>query len=69
MALSAIILGEEFDGEGLEADDALRQRLFAAFIHSMDAQARLLGQAVRWTLAGGSATLLVWAAILAGKML
>lgn len=69
IALRGIMLGEEFDSDGLEADDALRQRLFAAFIHSIDAQARLLGKAVRWSLAGGSATLLVWAAILAGKML
>lgn len=68
-ALRALMLGEEFDGEGLEEDDALRRRLFAAFIHSIDAQARLLQKAVLWSLAGGSATLLVWAAILATKML
>ena len=35
---------------------------------SIDAQARLLGLAVRWSLAGGIASLAVWAAILAGKM-
>jgi hypothetical protein len=35
---------------------------------SIDAQARLLGLAVRWTLAGGIGTLIVWAAILAVKM-
>ena len=62
------VRGLEFDAEGLEADDALRQRLFAAFILSIDAQARLLGLAVRWSLAGGIASLAVWAAILAGKM-
>ena len=66
--LRAMMLGEEFDADGLEADDALRQRLFAAFVLSIDAQARLLGLAVRWSLAGGIASLAVWVAILAGKM-
>jgi len=68
-ALRAIVLGEEFDGEGLEDDEALRQRLFAAFIHSIDAQARLLGQSVRWSFIGGSATLFVWTTILMDKMI
>jgi hypothetical protein len=62
------MLGEEFDSAGLEGDEALRQRLFAAFVHSIDIQARLLGLAIRWTLAGGAATMLVWAAILWSKM-
>jgi hypothetical protein len=66
--LRAMMLGEEFDADGLEADQALRLRLFAAFVLSIDAQAKLLGLAVRWTLAGGVATLIVWAAILAVKM-
>lgn len=67
-ALRALLLGEEFDSEGLEGDAALRQRLFASFVHSIDAQALLLGRAIRWTLAGGAATLLVWTAILWAKM-
>ena len=67
-SLRALMLGEEFDSEGLQGDDALRQRLFAAFVHSIDVQARLLGMAVRWSLAGGVTTLLVWAAILVVKM-
>ena len=68
LALRAMMLGEEFDSEGLESDEAWRQRLFAAFIHSIDSQARLLGQAIRWTLTGGVLTLIVWAAILLDKM-
>jgi hypothetical protein len=63
-----MLLGEEFESEGLEGSDALRQRLLAAFIRSIDAQARLLTLAIRWTLAGGAATLLVWAVILWIKM-
>lgn len=66
--LRALLLGEEFDAHDLEGGEALRQRLFAAFIRSIDAQARLLRLAVLWTLAGGATTLMVWAAILARKM-
>lgn len=65
--LRAMLLGEEFDSEGLTGE-ALRHRLFAAFIRSIDAQARLLGLAIRWTLAGCGLTLVVWAAILAAKI-
>lgn len=61
LALRALMLGEEFDSDGLE-DDAARQRLFATFVHSIDVQARRLGQAIRYTLAGGALSLLVWAA-------
>ena len=68
--LRALLFGEEFDSEGLDGDDVgLRQRLFAAFIHSIDAQAIMLGRAVRWTIAGGAITLGIWAWILAEKML
>ncbi len=67
-ALRAMMLGEEFDSEGMEADDALRQRLFAAFIRSIDAQALFLQRAALWSLVGGVATLVAWAAILAEKM-
>lgn len=68
LALRAMLLGEEFDADGLEGDSALRQRLFATFIRSIDAQARLLYHAVRWTLAGGILNLVVWGAILYSKM-
>ncbi|HEX8401449.1 MAG TPA: hypothetical protein VF628_07050 [Allosphingosinicella sp.] len=67
LCLKALLLGEEFDGEQLDGE-ALRQRLFAAFVLSIDAQSRLLRLGVRWTLCGGAATLAVWAAILADKM-
>ena len=67
-ALRALLLGEEFDGEGLEGDAALRQRLFASFTHSIDAQAAMLRRAILWTLTGGAATLLVWAVILWAKI-
>ena len=65
--LQAMLLGEEFDGAGLEGE-ALRSRLFAAFILSIDAQARRLRQAIFLTLAGAGLTLVVWGAILAEKM-
>lgn len=68
LLLQAMLLGEEFESEGLEGD-ALRQRLFAAFVRSIDAQARRLTWAIRGTIAGAGLTLVVWAAILAGKML
>jgi len=67
--LRALLLGEEFDSDGLDGADGLRQRLFAAFTYSIDAQARLLSTAVRATIAGGALTLGVWAWILAEKML
>jgi hypothetical protein len=67
-ALRALLLGEEFDSEGVASDEAARQRLFATFVHSIDVQARLLGQAIRWTLAGGALNMLCWAAILFDKM-
>jgi len=66
--LRALLLGEEFDHEGLEGDTALRRRLIATFVHSIDAQALLLKRAVHCTLAGGIATMVVWAVILAVKM-
>ncbi len=69
LCLRALLFGEEFDTDGLEGDDdGLRRRLFAAFVHSIDAQAKLLGSAVHWTIAGGGLTLAVWGWILAAKM-
>jgi hypothetical protein len=68
LLLHAMLLGEEFESDGLEGD-ALRQRLFAAFIRSIDAQARRLTLAIRWTIAGAGLTMMVWAVILAGKMI
>ena len=68
LCLRALLLGEEFDSDGLEKADGLRQRLFAAFTHSIDAQSKLLSAAVRWTIVGGAATLAIWGWILAEKM-
>jgi hypothetical protein len=48
---------------------ARREQLFAAFIKWIDAQSRLLSLGVRWSLAGGAATIAVWIAVLATKML
>ncbi|MBY0521176.1 MAG: hypothetical protein K2P79_12220 [Sphingomonas sp.] len=77
LCLRALLVGEEFDTDGLDGDNGagarggeakLQRRLFAAFVHSIDAQGRLLRHAVVTTLIGGTMTLLVWAAILAEKM-
>jgi hypothetical protein len=62
LCLRALLLGEEFEADGVDtADDEsaakLQRRLFAAFVYSIDAQARLLRQAVMATLVGGAATL------------
>lgn len=65
--LSAMLLGEEFDADDLDGE-ALRTRLFAAFVRSIDAQARLLSRAIHTTLAGAGLTLVVWTAILWSKM-
>ena len=69
LLLRALLLGEEFDGsDGLDGE-ALRQSLFAAFVHSLDTQARLLRAGVRWTACGGVATFVIWVAILGTKIL
>ena len=69
LCLRALLLGEEFDADGLEGDAAFRQRLFAAFIGSIDIQSRLLRNSVIATSIGGAMTLAIWAWILAEKML
>lgn len=66
--LRAILVGEEFEIDGLGDHLRQRQALYAAFIHSIDVQDRLLRLAIRMTIAGGVLTLLVWAWILAEKM-
>jgi hypothetical protein len=67
LLLYAMLLGEDFDSEGLEGE-ALRQRLFAAFVRSIDAQATRLSHAIRWTITGAALTIVAWGAILAAKM-
>ena len=68
LCLRALLIGEEFEHAGDESEATLRQRLFAAFVRSLDAQERSLSAGVKWTLAGGAATAAVWAAVLAGKI-
>lgn len=73
LCLRALLVGEEFDADGFDtADDEsaakLQRRLFAAFVHSIDAQSRLLRRAVQTSFAGGIATLAVWGWILGVKM-
>ncbi|MDE8650248.1 hypothetical protein [Novosphingobium album (ex Liu et al. 2023)] len=67
-ALRAITHDEEFDADGLGDEDALRQRLLATFVHSIDTQKGLLRRAVIASVAGGIVTLALWAVILAAKM-
>ncbi len=69
LCLKGLMIGEEFDPLEDADQGARREQLFAAFIKSIDAQGRLLSLGVRWSLAGGAATIAVWIAILATKML
>jgi hypothetical protein len=69
LCLRALLIGEEFDSDGLAEGESLRHRLFAAFIRSIDAQSRMLRHAIGWTFVGGGATLCVWAWIMGAKML
>lgn len=66
--LQALLRGEEFDTDGLMEGDGWRPRLFAAFIASIDVQARQLRRAGYATITGGILTIGVWAWILTIKM-
>jgi hypothetical protein len=68
LSLKALLIGEDFEIDSGEDDQTLRQRLFAAFIRSIDAQARLLRHAVLCTYAGVIAIVLIWIWIIALKM-
>ncbi len=65
--LRAMLIGEEFEPRGTSGD-ALKQRLFAAYIRSVDSQTMALRRAVRGTIIGAVITLGVWGWILADKM-
>jgi hypothetical protein len=65
--LRAILIGEEFDPRGTSGD-ALKQRLFAAYIRSVDSQTMALRRAVRATIIGATITLGAWGWILIDKM-
>ncbi len=68
LCLRALLLGEEFDAEEGQSEAALRQALFAAFVHSIDVQSRMLRAAVMATFAGGAMTLCIWAWIIMAKL-
>ena len=68
LCLRALLIGEDFDADLSLEPEALRQRLFAAFIRSIDAQAGHLRHGVLWTMTGGALTTIVWAVILSTKM-
>ena len=68
LLLRALLEGEEIESDGLEDCEPLRRRLLAAFVHSIDIQARNLTLAIRMTIYGGATTALMWAAILFDKI-
>lgn len=69
LCVRAILIGEEFSSEGIEDNPtALAQRLLAAYVASVDAQTRLVSQAGRLTIAGGSITALGCLWILVSKI-
>ncbi len=69
--LRALLIGEEFDGAIDDKSNvtALRTRLFAAFVHSIDMQSQFLRRAVIGSFTGGALTLIAWGWILAEKMI
>jgi len=69
LLLRSLLVGEEFDPDGTDDEESLRVRLLAAFVRSIDIQARFLHNAVRTTMLGGALTMAVWVWVLAAKML
>lgn len=69
LCVRAIMIGEEFSDDGIKDHPrAIVQRMFAAYCTSIDAQRRLLVQASRFTIAGGSLAGLTTIWIIANKM-
>ena len=68
LCLRALMAGEEFEVDDEKDGLAMRRRLLAVFIRSVELQSRLLHRAIVATLVGGGLTTLVWAWILAVKM-
>ena len=67
-SVRAILVGEEFDDQGIEHDPAaILRRLFAAYCAAIDAQASLLAMAGKFTFAGGLATAFAFIWALADK--
>lgn len=69
LCVRAIMIGEEFSDAGIEDNpQAIIQRMFAAYCASVDAQRKLLTQASRITIAGGSLAGLTSMWIMAAKI-
>jgi hypothetical protein len=69
IVVRAITIGEEFSADGIEDDpDAIVRRMFAAFCVSVDAQARLLRMAARYTISGGAVIAAAFVWIMAAKV-
>jgi hypothetical protein len=69
LCVRAVMLGEEFDDNGMESDpDGTIQRMFAAYCTSIDHQTRTLGTASRLTISGGVVSALGCIWIMAEKM-
>ena len=70
LCVRAILVGEEFDPEGIEGSpEMLIRRLFAAFCRSIDVQMNMLRVASHFTIAGGAVTLAGCLWIMAAKMI
>ncbi len=70
LCVRAMLIGEEFSIEGIEDDKvAIAQRLFASYCVSIDQQAAVIRQSVRFTIIGGAISLAAWLWILIEKML
>ncbi len=69
MCVRALLIGEEFTIEGIEQDPtAIRQRMLAAYCHSVDQQSAVIRRSVALTIAGGVISLATWLWILIDKM-
>lgn len=69
LCLRAIMLGEEFDTNGIEDKaEAIVHRMFAAYCTSVDFQARMVRRASQFAVAGGVSTLLSCAWIMVEKI-
>ncbi len=70
LCVRAIMLGEEFAADDIEENpEAIVQRMFAAYATSVDYQARMVGIAARFAIAGGFVSLLSCMWIMLEKMI
>lgn len=69
LCVRAIMLGEEFSGEGVEDNpQAIMQRIFATYCASIDFQVRMLRRASWLAIIGGAVTAAACAWIMIAKM-